>query len=242
VNVTVLNPDGVHTLARTFVRQVTARALAAVSAANYSPDSLAPEAIAAAFGTNLATGFVVAGSTPLPTTLGGTSLRVNGVPAQLIFVAPTQINFILPAGTLTGSAVVEVVSGDATLSRGIVNLASAAPSLFTSNAQGTGAPAAVATKDGLNFHLVGNADGTPNALDAGDYLVLFGTGIRKAPKQTVKITVGGIEAPVLYSGPQGGYAGLDQINTQLPFGISGIVDVVVSINGKAANTVKVKIN
>jgi uncharacterized protein (TIGR03437 family) len=242
VSVTVLNPDGVHTVARKFIRQVTARSLAAVSAANYSPDSLAPEAIAAAFGTNLATGFVVADATPLPTNLGGTSLRVNGILAPLIFVAPSQINFILPAGTLTGNAVVEVVSGDNTLSRGVVNLTSAAPSLFTSNAQGTGAPAAVATKDGLNFYLVGNADGTPNALDAGDYLVLFGTGIRKAPKQTVKITVGGMEAPVLYSGPQGGYAGLDQINTQLPFGISGIVDVVVSINGKAANTVKVKIN
>ncbi len=242
VNVTVLNPDGVRSPARTFTRQGTARSLAAVSAANYAPDSLAPESITAAFGTNLATSVMAASFTPLPTTLAGTSVRVNGVLAPLFFVAPTQVNFILPAGTLTGGAVIEILSGDNVLSRGNINLAAAAASLFTSNAQGTGAPAAVATKDGVNFSLVGNVDGSPNALDAGDYLALFGTGVRYSPRGSVKITIGGVECPVLYSGAQGGFAGLDQINTQLPTGISGIVDLVVSINGKAANPVKLRVN
>jgi uncharacterized protein (TIGR03437 family) len=241
VNVTALNPDGVRTSARTFIRPGTARSLAAVSAANYSPDSLAPESITAAFGTNLATSVMAANSRPLPTSLAGTSVRVNGVLAPLFFVAPTQVNFIVPAGTLTGSAVIEILSGDSVLSRGQINLASAAPSLFTSNAQGTGAPAAVATKDGVNFILVGNVDGSPNELDAGDYLVLFGTGIRYSPRGSVKITIGGVDCPALYSGAQGDFAGLDQINTQLPRGISGIVDLVVSVNGRAANETKLRI-
>lgn len=51
--------------------------LATVSAASFSPDGLAPEAIGAAFGANLATGTTVATSVPLPTTLGGVSVRVR---------------------------------------------------------------------------------------------------------------------------------------------------------------------
>ncbi len=241
VDVTVLNPDGVRTPAIKFTRPGSARAVAAVSAASFSADAVTPEAIASAFGTGLATATTVASSTPLPTELAGTKVRVNGELAQLFFVSPTQVNFLVPAGALTGNAVVEILSGDNTLSRGAVNLASAAPSLFTSNASGSGAPAAVATKDGVNFVAVGNRDGSPNALDAGDFLVLFGTGMRRASAAAIKITVGGKDAPVLFSGAQGGFAGLDQINTQLPTGVSGVVDVVISINGRTANTVKVRI-
>lgn len=241
VNVAVINPDGVRTAPRSFTRPGTAKSLAAVSAANFSADSLAPDAIAAAFGTNLATTTLIATSTPLPTELAGTRVRVNGVPASLFFVAPGQINFLVPAGLQTGSAVIEIVAADGAISRGTVTLASAAPSLFTANASGTGAPAAVATKDGVNYIAVGNADGSANPVDTGDYLVLFGTGMRNASASAVKITLDGQPAAVQYAGAQGGFAGLDQLNTQIPPGVSGIVDVVVSINGKLANVVKVKV-
>ncbi|GEM_PF-262510 len=241
VSVTVLNPDGVRTPALKFTRTGSARSLTAVSAASFSADALAPEAIATAFGTGLATTTALAGSTPLPTELIGTKVRVNGVLAQLFFVAPTQVNFLVPAGVLTGSAVVEIVAGDNALSRGTVNLASVAPSLFTSNASGAGAPAAVATKDGVNFFAVGNADGSPNPVAVNDFLVLFGTGIRKASATAVKITIGGRDAPALFAGSQGGFAGLDQINTQIPTGVSGIVDLVITINGKMANVVKLRV-
>lgn len=239
VSVTALNPDGVRSTAVKFTRSGTARSLTTVSAASFAADHLAPEAIVSAFGTNLATATIAASVTPLPTSLAGTSVRVNGALAQLFFVAPTQVNFLVPAGTLTGNAVVEILSGDNVLSRGTINLAAAAPSLFTANASGTGTPAAVATRDGVNFYAVGNADGSPNPLNGNDVLVLFGTGLRRAPASDIRITIGGQNAPVLFAGAQGGFAGLDQINTQLPTGISGLVDVVVSVNGKAANTVKV---
>ncbi|MGH9767419.1 MAG: c-type cytochrome [Blastocatellia bacterium] len=241
VSVTVLNPDGVRTPALKFTRPGSARALAAVSAASFSADALAPEAIAAAFGTGLATTTTVASSTPLPTELAGTKVRVNGVLAPLFFVSSTQINFLVPAGVLTGGAVVEIVSGDSALSRGAINLASVAPSLFTSSASGTGAPAALVTKDGVNFTAAGNPDGSPNPIDAGDYLVLFGSGFRRASAAAINITIGGRLAPILFAGAQDGFAGLDQINTQIPTGISGVVDLVFSINGKVANVVKVRV-
>jgi uncharacterized protein (TIGR03437 family) len=225
VNVTVINPDGVRTEAAPFTRAGTALAATPVSAASYVRDAIAPDSIVAAFGTNLATGLAIAQTLPLPTSLNGTSVRVNGVLAPLFFVSPGQINFLAPASTAEGAAVIEVTSGDATLSRG----------------SGAGAPAAVATKDGVNFIPVGSADGTPVALDAGDYLVLFGTGFRRAAKETVGITIGGKDAPVLFAGAQGGLAGLDQLNTQLPGGLSGIVDLIVSINGRMANTVKIRL-
>jgi uncharacterized protein (TIGR03437 family) len=241
VDVTVLNPDGIRTAALKFTRPGAARSAAAVSAASFSADALAPEAIAAAFGTGLATATMVAASTPLPTELAGTRVFVNGVAAPLFFVAPSQVNFLVPAGVSTGSAVVEITAGDNSVSRGTINLYLIAPSLFTSNAKGTDAPAAVVTKDGINFASVGNPDGTSNPLDAGDYLVLFGSGFRKASLNAVQITIGGRPAPARFAGPQGGLAGLDQINTQIPPGVSGLVDVVVSINGRAANLVKVRI-
>jgi len=137
--------------------------------------------------------------------------------------------------------VIEIVSSTGAISRGTVNLASVAPSLFTSNATGTGAPAAVATKDGVNFYSVGYPDGSPSFIDAGDYLVLFGTGMRKASATSVKVTIGGIVLPVQYVGAQGGFAGLDQLNIQIPVGIIGLVDLGVSINGRAANVVKLNV-
>ncbi|HMX30271.1 MAG TPA: hypothetical protein PKC13_32115, partial [Blastocatellia bacterium] len=216
-------------------------AVTAVSAASFGGDALAPEAIAAAFGTNLSNATMIANATPLPTELAGTKVRVNGLLAPLFFVAPSQINFLVPVGVQTGSAAIEITSAGGAIARGTINIAATAPSLFTSNASGQGAPAAIATKDGVNFQSIGNADGSANPIDAGDYLVLFGTGLRKAAPVTVKITIGGREAPVQYIGAQGGFAGLDQINTQIPAGVSGLVDVVVSINGKAANVVKVRV-
>jgi uncharacterized protein (TIGR03437 family) len=241
VSVTAINPDGVRTPALNFTRPGTARPLATTSAASFSVDALAPETIAAAFGTGLASGTQVAGATPLPTELGGTKVYVNGVPAPLFFVSAGQINFLVPAEVLTGGAVVEVVSGDNTLSRGAINLNSVAPSLFTSSASGVGAPAALVTKDGISFTPAGTIDGSPNPVDANDYLVLFGTGFRRASASSINITIGGKSAPVLFAGAQGGFAGLDQLNTQIPTGLSGVVDLVVSINGKVANVVKVQI-
>ena len=242
VSVTIINPDGFRTSVRKFTRQVSAGPIVAVSAANYSTDSLTPSSIIAVFGNNLATASASAPGTPLPTSLNGTSVRVNGVAAPLFFVAPGQVNFLVPDDTLTGNAVVEIVAGNNNLSRGTISLSAAAPSLFTSNSQGTGAPAALSSSDGVAYNLTGNPDGSSNKVYPGDYLVLFGTGIRRASKSTISITIGGQPVPVLFAGAQGDYAGLDQINTRIPQGISGLVDLIVAVNGKQSNIVKIRIN
>ena len=142
----------------------------------------------------------------------------------------------------TGSAIIEIGAANGAISRQAVSLAQAAPALFTSNAQGTGAPAALATRDGALFREVGNPDGTPNPVGVGDYLVLFGTGFRNAPRGWVEVTLDGQPVPLLYVGPQGTYEGLDQLNLQIPPGLKGLVDLVLSVNGKAAPRVQIRVD
>src|SRR5262245_38141360 len=79
-------------------------AVASVSAASFSGAELASESIVAAFGAGLATTTQVAASLPLPTTLAGTTVKVSDSAgatrdAPLFFVAPTQVNYLIPAGT-----------------------------------------------------------------------------------------------------------------------------------------------
>ena len=82
--------------------------VAVVSSANFSANAIAPESIASAYGANLATRFAVAETVPLPTSLGGTTVKINDKPAQLFFVSPAQINFLIPAGTAEGPAWVTI--------------------------------------------------------------------------------------------------------------------------------------
>src|SRR6185295_405569 len=119
------------------------RLVVTVSAASFLGASLASESIVAAFGTGLATGVEIANSLPLPTTLLGTTVKVKDSAgserlAPLFFVAPTQINYLIPPDTATGTGVITVTSGDAVVSMGTVNIAAVAPGLFAANANGQG--------------------------------------------------------------------------------------------------------
>ena len=237
-NVTVINPDGRRTASRSITRAGAARAAAAANAASYAA-TLAPESIAAVFGESLATATQVAGTNPLPTTLAGTTARINGVPAPLFFVSRGQINLLIPPDTQPGNAILEIVSSDGTLSRGTFAVSNTSPSFFTANASGSGTPAALVTPDGVSYRNVANADGSPVALNAGEFLVLFGTGFRRAPDEMVSLKIGGRPLEVLYAGAQGSLVGLDQLNVKLPEGLSGLVEVAFIANGKPANAVKV---
>jgi len=73
------------------------------------------------------------------------------------------------------------------------------------------------------------------------YLLLFGTGIRNRTSLTgVSITMGGMNFPIDYAGPQGQFVGLDQVNVPLSHALAGrgAVDVVLTVDSKPANTVQ----
>ncbi|MGE0127072.1 MAG: choice-of-anchor D domain-containing protein [Blastocatellales bacterium] len=234
-----------------------------VSAASFSDLSLAPEAIAAAFGTGLATATSAASTIPLPTSLAGTTVKVrdsagNERLAPLFFVSPNQINYQIPPGTIAGAATVTVTSGDGALSTGDVSIAETAPGLFAANANGQGAAAATVLRvraDGSrSFEPVAVFDPARNLfvatpIDLGPdsdqlFLILFGTGWRfRSSLPAVTCGIGGVNSEVLFAGAQGDFVGLDQMNVRLARSLAGRgeVDVVVIVDGKPANTVRINV-
>src|SRR5262249_34470833 len=106
-----------------------------VSAASYGA-TITPGSIAAAFGARLATQTLIAGGTPLPTNLGGTTVRVNGQLAPLFFVSATQVNFAIPGNTPTGTVPIVVTAGDGTVTTGTAQIGDTAPSIFTADTSG----------------------------------------------------------------------------------------------------------
>jgi uncharacterized protein (TIGR03437 family) len=233
------------------------------SAASFATESLAPEAIAAAFGSRLATTTRVAATAPLPIELAGTRVSVTdsrGVerPAQLFFVAPGQINYLIPRGTNPGPAVVTVAAADGAISAGNINITPVAPALFTAAATGQGVATGVVLRVRANgqqsYEPIARYDANaqrfvPVAIDVSNssdqvYLVLFGSGIRyhRSP-QPVGVTLGGVGVPVTYAGPQGGFAGVDQLNLLVPSRLAGRgeVEIRLNVDGRVANPVRVQI-
>ena len=122
-----------------------AQAFTSLSAASFE-NNLTPEGIAAGFSANLAPSNATATVTPLPTTLNGVSVTVNGVSAGLFFVSPNQINYQIPAGLAAGNATVNVSRNGALTHTGKLNIVAAAPALFTANGNGLGVPTAFVTR------------------------------------------------------------------------------------------------
>jgi hypothetical protein len=118
---------------------IKARALTIVSATSFLETELASEAMAAAFGTGLATITQAAATTPWPVELAGMTVKVRdsaGVErlAPLFFVSPEQVNFQIPAGMAAGVATV-ITSEDGTVSTGLIRIAAEVPGCPTSEAK-----------------------------------------------------------------------------------------------------------
>jgi uncharacterized protein (TIGR03437 family) len=220
-----------------------------VNAASFTAD-LAPGGIAAAFGTNLAVTSEQAGTLPLPNELGGTTVRLidaNSTEhlAPLFFVSPGQVNYLIPDDIALGAVQVTISSSTGISSTGDVLVSSSAPAIFTFTADGRGVPVALTTFDGTFFDPVANPDGSPKPVDPGtvwqpNYLTLFGTGLGRATNLTVR--VGGVNVAPIYAGPQGGFAGLDQINIVIPSNLTGgVTDIVVNATASSSNEVQIKV-
>jgi len=179
-------------------------------------------------------------------------------PALLYYVSPAQIDWVVPDGTAIGAATVTVASGGQTTATGGVTIAAVAPGLFTANADGKGAPAAQSitiAPDGTQtirpVAVCGPSAGScvPAPIDLGPsgtqvVLALFGTGIRGfSSLAAMSATIGGVSAPVQSAGAVLQYAGLDEVKIALPRTLAGLgaADLILIVDGKAANTVQIDI-
>jgi uncharacterized protein (TIGR03437 family) len=254
---------GLLTIAGHSFTVAQAERIASVSSASFYRSGLAAEAIASAFGTDLASVTLAAASIPLPTSLAGTTVKVRDqmgseVLAPLFFVSPRQVNFQMPPGLIPGSVTVTVTNGIGAASVGTAQNDVVAPGVFAANADGQGVAAAQALRvtatRGQSYEPIARFDAVQNKfvsipLDLGPasdevYLILYGTGIRyRTSLQAANASIGGVSSPIGYAGPQGFFVGLDQINVLLPRSLigRGEIDAVLTVDGRIANTVRVNI-
>ncbi|MBX3277285.1 MAG: NF038122 family metalloprotease [Acidobacteria bacterium] len=237
-----------------------AESAAVVSGASFDGSEIAPESIAAVFGSNLAIGVRSATATPLPAAILGTSVEVRDSIgrrslASLFFVSSGQINFQIPPGMTPGPATVAIRSGDDRLAIVRINIANLAPGLFAANSDGTGAAAANVLRvrgAAQSFEEFARLDAAlnrfvPVLVDLGPegdlvFLILYGTGLRfRSENAAVSATVGEIPTTAPFIGPAGGFIGLDQINLgPIPRSLAGrgLVDIRITIDGKTTNVVQ----
>lgn len=215
--------------------------LVALNAANFlginsSPVAfpLAPGLITALYSTGqtgqFGTTSASATAIPLPTTLNGIQVLVNGTPSPLFFAGTDQINFEVPSNApQSGTADVQVVEaatgrvlGDST-----VAMYSVSPGIFTQSATGIGA-GVIANQDGTL-----NTSSNPAA--SGSIVTIYMTGqgyisgmppdgnVLNAPLSTPytpSVYVGGANlvppANITYSGLAPTLVGVWQINVKIP--------------------------
>ena len=170
--------------------------IAVTNAAGYTSSNFAPGSAAAIFVSNLVTTTLTANTLPLPTSLSGVTVTVTDSAgtqqlAQLYFVSPGQINFLLPSNLAFGLATVTVTNAGGATASGIILITHTAPGIFSAAQSGQGVAMAqfldVTPTGGQTYSLTaqfdpntGNWVAAPLSMNATDtyYLQLYGTGIR----------------------------------------------------------------
>jgi hypothetical protein len=235
-----------------------------VNAGSYAALPIAADECAVAFGIDFATTTAQTNSLSLSKTLAGTGVTITDSAgttktALLFYASETQINLLVPEGLALGAGTVTVINSASKKVSLPVTIGTVAPSLFTADSSGTGAPAAIA----LTFTAgnptaqsapVFSCGGSSPACTATPinvrtpstqvYLELFGTGIRgRSGLAGVSVTVDGVPLQVLYAGAQSSYAGLDQVNVLLNPSLagSGSQTLQLTVDGIAANPVTINI-
>jgi uncharacterized protein (TIGR03437 family) len=220
------------------------------NAASYT-STVSPGEIVSLFGKQLAVTPATAAAAPFPLQLSDAHVTVNGTAAPLFYVSPLQINLQIPYETAAGSARIQVTSGSgaATLN---VPVAPAAPAIFTLNSLGNGAGA-------IEHALTGQLVTSANPAAAGEVVAVYCTGLGAVsppvadgaaapvpPAQAVMPVTAFIAdtpAPVIFAGLTPGFAGLYQVNVQIPAGTpSGVQNMAISVSGAASNTVTLAVH
>ena len=214
------------------------------NAASYVVGAVSPGLIIVGYGSFIGppqlAGAALDSAGRLSGTIAETQFLFDGVAAPIIYASATQSSMIVPY-EVAGKASTQIVA----VRRGqrsaplTIPVVATQPALFSANFSGTG-QGAIYNQD--------NRPNTPtNPAKRGDIIILYGTGegqtspsgvtgliansVYPKPLGIVSVTVGGVEAELLYAGAVPGVVGGEfQINIRVPLNLSaGNPAVVVRI-------------
>lgn len=213
-----------------------------VNGANWRSGDFAPGSLITLFGTNFSTATASSAGFPLPTTLAGVRVILNGAPAPLLHVSPTQINAVVPADVWLGRGGVIIQNGLGQNRQVPITITETAPELFIWN-----------TGDVIALNEDGTMNSAENPAAAGSAITVYLTGVgpvdppvptgSPAGLQPLSVStadysaeVGGVPAEVEWLGMAPGYSGLGQANIRIPEGLTGRLAIKLFINGEFSNS------
>lgn len=183
----------------------------------------------------------------LPTSLEGVSVTINGLPALIEYISPTQVDLLAPDDATTGPVQVQVTVAEQASNNLTVQKTQFSPAFFTFD-NGTYVDALHA-----DYSLVASAGLLPGVTtrpaQPGETILLYGTGfgptnppvptaqLVTAPEvlaNSVQVTIGGVTAPVTFAGLVG--SGTYQFNVTVPSLPNGDAPVVATIGGVSTQT------
>jgi len=196
-----------------------------VNAADGSP-GLSPGGLISITGSNLSPVNLASRELPLPTALGESCLTVNGIPTPILFVSPSQINAQMPFN-VEGNVTMILRTPGGISDNFNLQVRPGAPGVFRSSV-GTLAdvPTLIRDRNGEFVTL-------SNPIHRGDTIVIFLTGLGRTnpvidagtpapgdpPLTTLvepRVTLAGIDLPIIFAGLSPGQVGVYQINAEVP--------------------------
>lgn len=195
---------------------------------------------------------------PLPTSLGGVSIRVTAggqdYECVILFALNTQVSAILPSNVPAGEATLVLTYNGEASNPITFTVTDHMPGVFSRSSTGAG--------QAVVQNYISPDNQPANALNAAaqpnQVVIIWTTGLGRSlngddrnppapgnllPLDQLKVYVGGKESTIEYAGRSGCCSGVDQINIKVPEGVEGcFVPVVVTINGVPSNFTTMSIN
>ncbi len=204
---------------------------------------IAQGSLFAAFGDGIGPQTLVQSAYPLQTRLAGTSARVTvksvTVDALMVYTSSRQVAAILPSRTPAGNGSITVTYNGTDSQPYPIRIVSSALGVYTVTSNGLGPGIITGADYGIK---TAQAPARP-----GETVMLWGTGLgavdgdeglppAPANRFSPEVFAAGKQAKVAYAGRAGCCSGLDQINFEVPDGVSGcFVPVAVRNGGVTSN-------
>jgi uncharacterized protein (TIGR03437 family) len=196
------------------------------------PVDVAGDSLISIYGSGLAT--TVASAYPWVLQLAGTTVTIDGSACLLYYAGPSQVNALVPPNLAFGRHLLRLQNSQGQQIFTLM-IDPIVPALFSS--------AGYASALHSNYQPVSSS----NPAARGEIISLYATGLGPVTAQNglqyanaiPKVLINGVSSEVTFAGRAPGFQGLDQINVQIPAGVSAgsSIPVVVVSGNRTSNQV-----